>query len=89
VAALLIPIVVSAADADTRVYVSPTGSSDWPVTIGGEGRVEPIFQGSKRDVLLPFPILAVRRFGTPEPFRAQLVAEMLNRHIASISSHVL
>jgi len=70
VAALLIPIVVSAADADTRVYVSPTGSSDWPVTIGGEGRVEPIFQGSKRDVLLPFPILAVRRFGTPEPFRA-------------------
>ena len=70
VAALLIPIGASAADTDTRVYVSPTGASDWTVTIGGEGRVEPIFQGSKRDVLLPFPILAVRRFGTPEPFRA-------------------
>jgi len=70
VAALLIPIGASAADTDTCVYVSPTGASDWTVTIGGEGRVEPIFQGSKRDVLLPYPILAVRRFGTPEPFRA-------------------
>jgi MipA family protein len=69
VAALLIPIGASAADTDTRVYVSPTPVSDWTVTIGAEGRVEPIFQGSKRDVLLPYPILAVRRFGTPEPFR--------------------
>ncbi|MGZ3285886.1 MAG: MipA/OmpV family protein [Xanthobacteraceae bacterium] len=69
VAALLIPLVASAAEPDTRVYVSPTPAADWTVTIGGEGRIEPIFQGSKRDVLLPYPILAVRRFGTPEPFR--------------------
>ena len=68
VAALSVPIVASAAEPDTRLY-SPTPAYDWTVTIGGEGRIEPIFQGSKRDVLLPYPILAVRRFGTPEPFR--------------------
>jgi MipA family protein len=70
VAALLVPIVASAADTDTRVFVSAMPEPDWTVTIGGEGRVEPIFLGSKRDVLLPYPILAVRSFGTPEPFRA-------------------
>ena len=69
VAALLIPIVASAAEPDPRVYTSPTPAADWTVTIGGEARLEPIFQGSKRDLVLPYPILAVRRFGTPEPFR--------------------
>ena len=69
VAALLIPIVASAAEPDPRVYTSPTPVADWTVTIGGEARLEPIFQGSKRDLVLPYPILAVRRFGTPEPFR--------------------
>jgi len=69
VAALLIPFVASAAYADPRVYTSPTPAADWTVTIGGEARLEPIFQGSKRDLVLPYPILAVRRFGTPEPFR--------------------
>ena len=69
VAALLIPFVASAAHADPRVYTSPTPAADWTVTIGGEARLEPIFQGSKRDLVLPYPILAVRRLGTPEPFR--------------------
>jgi outer membrane protein len=69
VAALLIPFVASAAYADPRVYTSPTPAADWTVTIGGEARLEPIFQGSKRDLVLPYPILAVRRFGTPEPVR--------------------
>jgi MipA family protein len=68
-AALLIPIVASAADTDTRVYTSPTPAADWTVTIGGEARLEPVFQGSKRDLVFPYPILAVRRLGTPEPFR--------------------
>ena len=69
VAALLIHFVASAAHADPRVYTSPTPAADWTVTIGGEARLEPIFQGSKRDLVLPYPILAVRRFGAPEPFR--------------------
>src|SRR3954469_11814253 len=69
VAALLIPFVASAAYADPRVYTSPTPAADWTVTIGGEAKLEPVFQGSKRDILMPYPILAVRRFGTPEPFR--------------------
>ncbi len=69
VAALSVPVVASAAGPDTRVYISPTPAYDWTVTVGAEGRIEPIFQGSKRDVVLPYPIFAVRRFGTPEPFR--------------------
>jgi MipA family protein len=48
---------------------SPDTSSDWTVTVGAEGRVEPIFQGSSRDVLRPYPIVAVRRSWKPEPFR--------------------
>jgi MipA family protein len=67
--ALSVPVVASAADADARGSVSPAPAYDWTVTIGAEGRVEPIFLGSTRDVLLPYPIIAVRRFGTPEPFR--------------------
>jgi outer membrane protein len=64
----------SAADVDvrapeTRVLRSLDTSRDWTVTIGAEGRVEPIFQGSSRDVLRPYPIFAVRRSGTSEPFR--------------------
>jgi len=54
---------------ETRVLRSLDTSRDWTVTIGAEGRVEPIFQGSSRDVLRPYPIFAVRRSGTPEPFR--------------------
>ena len=70
VAALLIHFVrVRGPTPDPRVYTSPTPAADWTVTIGGEARLEPIFQGFKRDLVLPYPILAVRRFGTPEPFR--------------------
>jgi MipA family protein len=79
VAALLAPLGVTAADLDVRpsdvrapeprVLRSLDASPDWTITIGAEGRVEPIFQGSSRDVLRPYPIVAVRRFGAPEPFR--------------------
>ena len=74
VATLLAPMGAWAADVDvrapqTRVLRSLDTSRDWTVTIGAEGRVEPIFQGSSRDVLRPYPIFAVRRSGTPEPFR--------------------
>jgi outer membrane protein len=74
VAALLAPLGAWAADVEprapeTRVLRSPDTSHDWTVTLGAEGRIEPVFQGSSRDVLRPYPIGAIRRSGTPEPFR--------------------
>jgi outer membrane protein len=68
-AAVLMPIAGSAADSDSSRYVAPAPSYDWTVTIGAEGKVEPVFQGAKRDALWPFPLFGIRRFGTPEPFR--------------------
>jgi outer membrane protein len=69
VAALSTPIVASAADSDVRAYVPPASAYDWTVTLGAEGRFEPIFPGSSHDRLRPYPIFAVYRYGTPEPFR--------------------
>ena len=69
VAALSAPTVTSAGESDGRAYVPPAPAYDWTVTLGVEGREEPLFQGSSRERLLPYPIFAVRRYGTPEPFR--------------------
>jgi outer membrane protein len=69
VAALSTPVVASAGESDSRAYVPPPAAYDWTVTIGAEGRQEPLFQGSSRQRLRPYPIFAVRRYGTPEPFR--------------------
>jgi outer membrane protein len=68
VAALLIPT-AALADSVSHGNNLPPPPPDWTVTIGAEGRLEPIFRGSTRDVLWPYPIFAVRRYGTPEPFR--------------------
>ena len=59
----------SAADADLRDHLQPIPASEWTVTLGAEGRIEPIFQGSNHDGLFPYPIVAVRHAGTPEPLR--------------------
>ena len=69
VAALSAPTVASAGESDGRAYVPPASPYDWTVTLGAEGREEPLFQGSSRERLRPYPIFAVRRYGTPEPFR--------------------
>ena len=69
VAALWAPVVASAADSDARAYVPPASAYDWTITLGAEGRLEPLFQGSSRERLRPYPIFAVRRYGAPEPFR--------------------
>jgi outer membrane protein len=69
VAALLTPAIASAANDGARGYLSPTPVYDWTITVGAEGRYEPVFEGSNKRALLPNPIFAVRRFGTPEPFR--------------------
>src|SRR5215213_4015099 len=49
--------------------LAPT-KPDWTITLGAEGRLEPSFEGAKRDVLRPYPLLDVRRSGTPERFHA-------------------
>jgi outer membrane protein len=41
---------------------------DWTVTLGIEGRVLPAYEGSDRYVLAPFPIVDIRRAGTPRRF---------------------
>lgn len=46
----------------------PKPLADWTLTIGVEGRVLPSFEGSDRYVLRPFPIIDVRRAGTPRRF---------------------
>src|SRR5262249_34731593 len=69
VAALWAPVVASAAESDARAYVPPASAYDWTITLGAEARLEPLFQGSSRERWRPYPIFAVRRFGTPEPFR--------------------
>src|SRR5258708_37810357 len=69
VAALSAPTVASAGESDGRAYVPPASPYDWTVTLGVEGREEPLFQGSSRERLRPYPIFAVRRYGTTEPFR--------------------
>src|SRR5258708_32507355 len=69
VAALSAPTVASAGESDGRAYVPPASPYDWTVTLGAEGREEPLFQGSSRERLRPYPIFAVRRYGTPEPSR--------------------
>jgi MipA family protein len=75
VAALCMSAAASAADLDPgRVAapppnVFPSATYDWTVTIGAEGRVEPIFQGAKDYTVRPYPIFDLRRYGTPERFR--------------------
>ena len=47
-----------------------TADGDWTITVGVEGKVEPIFQGSKDFTVRPNPLFDIRRYGTPEQFRA-------------------
>ena len=61
-----------AADQAPPSVFSPAPSSDWTVTLGVEGRAEPLFPGSHRELLLPYPLFDVRRAGTPERFHAPL-----------------
>src|SRR5215470_18765487 len=69
IAAAAIPLAASAADMDPR-FKAPPAAYDWTVTVGVEGKVEPIFQGSKDFTVRPNPLFDIRRYGTPEQFRA-------------------
>jgi outer membrane protein len=68
VAALWIPIAAAAADMEPIVKALRPPAYDWTITVGLEGRVEPIFQGSRDFALRPYPLFDIRRFGTPERF---------------------
>ena len=46
-------------------------AADWTITLGVEGRVLPAFEGSGRYVLAPYPIIEIRRAGTPRSFSSQ------------------
>ena len=49
---------------------SPPAVTPWTVTIGVQGRLEPVFQGSDTYQILPYPVFNIRRAGTPERFLA-------------------
>ena len=69
-AALGLPAAVSAADLPVDSGVLPPPSSDWTISLGAEGRLEPSFQGANNYVFRPYPLFDVRRAGTPERFHA-------------------
>jgi MipA family protein len=75
-AALFMSFAAHAADLDRGGAVAPilkapppATAYDWTITVGAEGRVEPIFQGSNDYTVRPYPIFDLRRYGTPERFR--------------------
>ncbi len=45
-------------------------NSDWTLTLGVEARVLPSFEGSGGSMLRPFPLIDIRRAGTPWQFRS-------------------
>jgi hypothetical protein len=55
-------------------FKAPPAAYDWTITVGVEGKVEPIFQGSKDFTVRPNPLFDIRRYGTPERFRAPAMA---------------
>jgi MipA family protein len=57
-----------AADLEARHEV--LGLGDWTIAIGAEGRLEPLYVGSSRTLVRPYPIFDVRRAGAPEHFHA-------------------
>lgn len=64
IAGVLVPRAVCAQTEAPRA----APAADWTVTLGVEGRMVPAFAGSDRYVLSPFPIIDIRRAGTPRRF---------------------
>lgn len=66
-AALFVPVAgwVEPARAASAPDVIP-----WVVTVGVQGRLEPVFKGSDTYEVLPSPVFNIRRAGTPERFMA-------------------
>ena len=51
-------------------FYAPTPSSGWTVTLGAEARMLPKYEGADNYMLWPFPIVRIRRAGTPESFHS-------------------
>jgi outer membrane protein len=63
--------VVTAAATDmahAQTAAPPPAAADWLVTLGVEGRLLPSFEGSSNYVVWPYPIINVRKAGTPRDF---------------------
>jgi outer membrane protein len=67
---LLAATAVSAQTPSAPLPALAPPASDWTVTIGAEGRVVPAFEGAKVYQIWPYPIIAVRKAGTPRDFTA-------------------
>lgn len=65
-ASALMSVGATAAETDA----TRPSSRDWTLTLGIEGRVLPSYEGSDRDILLPVPLVDIRRAGTPRKFKA-------------------
>jgi outer membrane protein len=50
--------------------VAPAAATDWTVSLGAEGRMVPSFQGSDRIIFAPYPLIDIRRAGTPARFHS-------------------
>lgn len=64
--AALCAVPARAADPVNQLLTAPA----WTVTLGIEPRVVPTYEGSKNSWLVPFPMIDVRRAGTPHRFRS-------------------
>lgn len=51
-------------------YLAPAPASEWIITLGGEVRALPRYEGADSVRVLPFPVFRIRRAGTPEQFRS-------------------
>jgi outer membrane protein len=48
----------------------PSVSGDWTIAIGGEGALQPDFEGAKRTMFSPTPIFSIHRAGSPDRFHS-------------------
>ena len=48
----------------------PSVSGDWTIAIGGEGALQPDFEGAKHTMFSPTPIFSIHRAGSPDRFHS-------------------
>jgi outer membrane protein len=51
-------------------WCGSAAATDWTISLGAQGRLLPTFPGSDRYMLQPYPLLDIRRTGTPVKFSA-------------------
>lgn len=67
---LMAAVPARAADMPLKANPAPVTQDYWTVTVGAEGRILPDFLGSDTYVFAPFPLINVRKPGSPEPLFA-------------------